>query len=112
MCPIGEIPKYMNLIQPYRNISLSGTEVTDENIKKLVKQCKNLTEIDLSWTPITSRAISDIISNLSHSIEKISVPQEIPFLQLLQASIRFFTKKSMNDATIFFISILTFKCPF
>ena len=61
--------------------------VTDEHVNTLVRRCKKITELDLSFTEITNDSVDSIIEHLN-SLEKLSVVTypntKIDFSTLLQ----------------------------
>jgi hypothetical protein len=56
----------------------------DKHVKSLVSRCKKITELNLSFTPITNDSLDNIIKQLN-SLEKLSVDHtNIDFNKLLQ----------------------------
>jgi len=64
-------------------LNLSFLPVKDEQVQKLVTRCNNLSELDLSGTQITYDAVPYIIENISHSLVKLSLPNQVDDLQEL-----------------------------
>lgn len=63
-----------NITNNIRKISFSNLKcVGDEHIKKLVKRCQNITELDLNYTNITNDSVDYIIQNLNESLVKLDV---------------------------------------
>ena len=65
-------------------LNLENTNTNDFNIKILTLRCKKIKDLNIygKYTRISERAISDIILNLP-LLEKISLPDQIPFEQLV-----------------------------
>jgi hypothetical protein len=66
-------------------LNLENTNTNDFNIKILVLRCKKIKDLNLygKYTRISEQAISDIILNLP-LLEKISLPDQMPFEQLVR----------------------------
>ena len=57
----------------------------DEDVKKMVKRCNNITHLNLSDTPITNSSVNSVIEQLKASLEKLDVcGTNIDFATLLQ----------------------------
>ena len=57
----------------------------DEDVKKMVKRCNNITHLNLSDTPITNDSVNSVIEQLKTSLEKLDVcGTDIDFATLLQ----------------------------
>ena len=66
-------------------LNIENTNTNDFNIKILTLRCKKIKDLNLygKFTRISDQAISDIILNLP-LLEKISLPDQIPFEQLVR----------------------------
>ena len=67
-----------------QKLSLSHLNVTDDNVKTLVQRCDKLTELDLQNTSITGQAVTYIIENLSQTLTRILLPDQIDIGIVLQ----------------------------
>ena len=76
-----------NLTPNIEKLSLSHLNVTDDNVKNLVKRCDKLTELDLQNTCITSAAVIAINENLSQSLKRILLPDQIDVAIVLELGI-------------------------
>ena len=64
-----------NLTTNIERISLSNTDISNEDIKMLVSRCNKIKELDISHTKIVIKEVVDeIILYLSSTLEKLSLP--------------------------------------
>ena len=74
-----------NLTPNILKLNLASQDfLKDKHVKTLVSRCKKITELNLSFTPITNDSLDNIIKQLN-SLEKLSVNHtNIDFNKLLQ----------------------------
>ena len=72
-----------NLTNKIEKLSLFRLKVTDENIRSLVENCKNITELDLGATNVTEVSVITIIEALGTSLVKLRLPNYIEFTVIL-----------------------------
>ena len=82
--PSLENSKTYITITNIQKLSLSHLNVTDDNVKTLVQRCDKLTELDLQNTSITGQAVTYIIENLSQTLTRILLPDQIDIGIVLQ----------------------------
>ena len=82
--PSLENSKTYTTIPNIQKLSLSHLNVTDDNVKILVQRCDKLTELDLQNTSITGQAVTYIIENLSQTLTRILLPDQIDISIVLQ----------------------------
>ena len=77
-----------NLTPNIEKVGLSTTDVSNEDIKRLVRRCNKIKELDISNTEIViNQVVDEIILHLSSTLEKLSLPEDyspyhFPLLQL------------------------------
>ena len=68
-----------NLTTNIEKISLSHTDISNEDIKILVSRCNKIKELDISHTKIvTNEVVDEIIFHLSSTLKKLSLPTTHP----------------------------------
>ena len=75
-----------NLTPTILKVSLSHqSNLTDGNVKKMVKRCNKITHVDLSWTQITNDSVQSIVKHLNTTLEKLDLSlTNVDFAGLLQ----------------------------
>ena len=77
-----------NLTPNIEKVGLSTTDLSNEDIKRLVRRCNKIKELDISNTEIIiNQVVDEIILHLSSTLEKLSLPEDyspyhFPLLQL------------------------------
>jgi hypothetical protein len=65
-----------NLTSNIEKVGLSTTDISNEDIKRLVRRCNKIKELDISNTKIVIDEVADeIILYLSSTLEKLSLPE-------------------------------------
>ena len=64
-----------NVTQNIEKVCLSGTDVTNDDIKTLVSRCNKIKELDISHNDVSIDVVADeIILHLSSTLEKLCLP--------------------------------------
>ena len=65
-----------NLTPNIEKVGLSTTDISNEDIKMLVRRCKKIKELDISHTKVViNEVVDEIILYLSSTLEKLSLPE-------------------------------------